>query len=141
MSDVKAIDRSTEKANVWIDQVARELGTDDRQYAYRVLRAFLHTLRDRLTLVETAQLAAQFPDLIRGIYYEAWNPSHIPATYHRAREFLDRVAAEAVMHGDTEASMATAAAARVLRAHVSVGEIEDVLAVLPEEIRALIWEE
>jgi uncharacterized protein (DUF2267 family) len=55
MSDVSAIDRSTEKANVWVDELADELGTDDRRYAYRILRAFLHTLRDRLTLQETAQ--------------------------------------------------------------------------------------
>ena len=138
MSDVKAIDRSAQKAHLWIDELAKELGTNDHQYAYRVLRAFLHTLRDRLTLVEIAQLAAQMPDLIRGVYYEGWNPSHTPATYHHAKEFLDRVAAEAAMHGDTEASLATAAASRVLRAHVSEGEIEDVLAVLPPEVRALI---
>jgi uncharacterized protein (DUF2267 family) len=138
MSDVSAIDRSTEKANVWVDELADELGTDDRQYAYRILRAFLHTLRDRLTLQETAQLAAQLPELIRGIYYEGWNPSHTPAPYHDAKSFLDRIAAEAAMHGDTEASVATAAASRVLRAHVSPGEIEDVLVVLPAEIRTLL---
>ena len=138
MSRVSAIDRSTEKANVWVDQLATELDTEDRQYAYRVLRAFLHTLRDRLTLQETAQLAAQLPDLIRGMYYEGWNPSHTPATYHDAKTFLDRVASQARMHGDTEASFATAAASRVLRAHVSPGEIEDVLAVLPAEIRSLL---
>ena len=31
----------------------------DRRYAYRILRAFLHTVRDRLTVDEAAQLAAQ----------------------------------------------------------------------------------
>jgi len=138
MSDLSAIDRSTEKANIWVDELADELGTEDRQYAYRILRAFLHTLRDRLTLQETAQLAAQLPQLIRGIYYEGWNPSHTPAQYHDVKSFLDHVAAEAAMHGDTEASVATAAASRVLRTHVSSGEIDDVLAVLPAEIRALL---
>jgi uncharacterized protein (DUF2267 family) len=138
MGDVSAIDRSTEKANIWVDELADELGTEDRQYAYRILRAFLHTLRDRLTLQETAQLAAQLPELIRGVYYEGWNPSHTPAKYHDTKTFLDRISAEAVMHGDTEASFATAAAARVLRGHVSPGEIEDVLAVLPAEIRTLL---
>ena len=98
MTNVRAIDHSPEKANVWVDELTHELGTDDR------------------------------------------NPSRTPATYHSAKEFLDRVAAAGAMHGDTEASMATAAASRVLREHVSAGEIEDVLAVLPAEIRALLEE-
>lgn len=138
MGHVTAIDRSVEKANIWVNERADQLDTDDHQYAYRVLRAFLHTLRDRLTLQETAQLAAQLPELIRGLYYENWNPSHTPASYHDAKEFLDRLAAAAAMHGDTEASFATAAAAHVLREHVTPGEIEDVLAVLPTEIRSLL---
>ena len=135
---VTALDHSIECTNVWLHELGQELGSDDPQYAYRVLRAFLHNLRDRISLQETAQLAAQLPDLIRGIYYEGWNPSHTPAVYHDAKTFFDRVSAEAVMHGDTEASFATMAAARVLRRHVSAGEIEDVLAVLPREIRAAL---
>ena len=42
------------------------------------------------------------------------------------------------MAGETEASVAVTAVARVLRAHVSPGEIDDVLAVLPDKFRALI---
>ena len=53
------LDRSVEKANVWINDVAAELQTSDRHEAYRALRAFLHVLRDRLPVPEAAQLAAQ----------------------------------------------------------------------------------
>ena len=76
-------------------------------------------MRDRIPIDESAQLAAQLPMLIRGVYYEGWVPSHTPQTYHDVRAFLDRVAAEANLAGETEASFAAAAAARVLRAHVS----------------------
>ena len=38
----------------------------------------LHTLRDRLTVDVAAKLAAQLPTLIRGIYYEDWDPSRTP---------------------------------------------------------------
>jgi uncharacterized protein (DUF2267 family) len=51
--------------------------------------------------------------------------------------FIDRVRAEARLAGDTEASFAVSAVARVLRAHVSEGELTDVMAVLPEPIRTL----
>ncbi|MBN1530182.1 MAG: DUF2267 domain-containing protein [Thermoleophilaceae bacterium] len=137
-SHVTIIDRSVEKANVWLGDVAEELGTDDRQYAYRVLRATLHALRDRLSVDETAQLAAQLPELIRGFYYADWDPGRRPERGSDARPFLDRVAAEGILHGDTEASFAVGAVMRVLRRHVSEGELADVLAELPAPIRAVL---
>ena len=138
MSEVDLIDRSVEKTNVWLNELAGELGSDDRKFAYRVLRAYLHAVRDRLTVNEAAQLAAQLPELIRGIYYEGWVPSRTPMGYHSLDEFLRRIASEALLPGETEASYACSAAARVLRHHVSAGEIDDVMAVFPEELRVVL---
>jgi uncharacterized protein (DUF2267 family) len=132
------IDQSVEKAHIWVNEVAAALETEDRRYASRVLRAFLHALRDRLTVEEAAQLAAQLPTLIRGVYYENWVPARTPMLYRDVDEFLDRIAEEAQMHGETEASFGCAAAAAVLRNHVSAGELEDVLAVLPKDLRQLV---
>jgi uncharacterized protein (DUF2267 family) len=132
------IERNVEKTNLWLKDLADELETDDRQAAYRVLRAFLHAVRDRLTVDEAAQLAAQLPDLIRGIYYEGWDPSRTPLSYRSLDEFLRRVADEAVLAGETEASYAATAAARVLHRHVSEGELEDVRGMLPEGLRAVV---
>jgi uncharacterized protein (DUF2267 family) len=138
MTKVDVIDRSVEKTHIWLNELAEELGAEDRQAAYRVLRAFLHAVRDRLTGNEAAQLAAQLPELIRGIYYENWVPARTPMKYRDVDEFLRRVADEALLEGETEASYACTAAARVLRRHVSEGELKDVLAVLPEDLRALV---
>ena len=132
------LDRSVEKANIWINDVAAELGTADRHEAYRALRAFLHALRDRLPVPEAAQLSSQLPLLIRGIYFEGWQPGHAPVLYRHPSDFLDRVAREAKLHGDTEASFAVEAAARVLARHVSGGEMEDVARTLPAELRQLV---
>ena len=126
-----------ETARRWYQDLASELGAEDPQYAARVLRAVLHALREQLTPEEGAQLAAQLPTLIRGIYYEEWRPG---AVRHLARDvdpFLARVADEGRMAGETEASHAVAAVASVLRRHVSEGELEDVLAILPAKLRPL----
>ena len=138
MSEVDLIDRSVEKTNVWLKELAAELGTDDRKFAYRVLRAYLHAVRDRLMVDEAAQLAAQLPELVRGIYYEGWVPSRTPMTYRSVDEFLRRIADEALLPGETEASYVCSAAARVLRRHISEGEIADVVAVFPEELRVVL---
>ncbi|MCE3267274.1 MAG: hypothetical protein K0S15_1983 [Solirubrobacterales bacterium] len=138
MSDVSVIDRTVEKTNIWLNDLAEELGSDDRKAAYRVLRAYLHAVRDRLTVNEAAQLAAQLPELIRGTYYEGWVPARTPVKYRTVDEFLLRVAREAQLPGETQASYACSAAARVLRRHVSQGEIEDVVSVFPEEMRPVL---
>ena len=138
MNDPSIIERSVEKAHVWLNDVATEMGTEDHQAAYRVLRAYLHALRDRLPVDEAAQLAAQLPELIRGIYYEGWNPSSTPVKYRGFAEFLERVGQEAVLDGETEASFAVSAAASVLRRHVSAGEIDDIRANLPEDLQPIL---
>jgi uncharacterized protein (DUF2267 family) len=63
---------------------------------------------------------------------------HTPLGYRDPQEVLDRVAEEAVLHGDTEASFALAAVMRVVRRHVSGDELEDVTATLPEALRRLV---
>lgn len=140
MSEIEPsiIERSAEKAHIWLKEIAQELGGEDRLYAYRALRAVLHSLRDRLTVDVAAKLAAQLPTLIRGIYYEDWDPSRTPLPIHDVSGFLDHVAREGHMSGETEASVAVTAVSRVLRAHVTSGEIDEVLAVLPDKFRVLI---
>jgi len=138
MAEIAIIQSSVEKAHVWLKALAEEMGTDDRQEAYRVLRAYLHALRDRLPVDEAAQLAAQLPELIRGIYYEGWDPSKTPVRYRGLADFLDRVAREANLDGETEASYAVSSAAKVVQRHVSSGEIEDIRAVLPDDLKVIL---
>lgn len=132
------IERSAEKANIWLKDVASELGEDDLRYSYRVLRAVLHVLRDRLTIDVAAKLAAQLPTLIRGIYYEDWDPSRKPMPPHTIDTFLEHVVSEGRFSGESEASVAVTAVAAVLRKHLTLDEIEAILAIMPEKIRVLI---
>lgn len=138
ISRVDIIDRSVEKAHIWINDVAEELGTEDGQYAYRVLRAFLHALRDHLPVDEAAALAAQLPIFVRGIFYEGWVPSHVPERTRDLDSLLSRIASEALLAGETEASLAATAAKRVLARHVSSGETQSMLGVLPAHLREFL---
>jgi uncharacterized protein (DUF2267 family) len=135
---VPGLDHSIDTTNVWLAQLADELGTDDREQAYRVLRGFLHALRDRLTVDEAAELSAQLPIVVRGIFYHGWKPSRTPARYHDRSGFLTAFAADAGIEGESAISFAAEAALRVLRSHVSEGEVRDVLAGLPSDLRNLL---
>jgi uncharacterized protein (DUF2267 family) len=135
---VDVIDRSVEKAHVWLNDLAEELATDDGHHAYRVLRAFLHALRDHLTVDEAAALAAQLPIFVRGVFYEGWDPSCTPEHARDLDSFLQRIAKEAGLAGETEASFAATAATRVLSRHISPGEAASVLHVLPTHLREFL---
>lgn len=137
MNEPSIIDRTVQQTNAWLEEVAERLETDHRA-AYRALRAYLHALRDRLTVDEAAQLGAQLPLLIRGIYYEGWNPSKTPVKYHHIDEFLGRVKDEAELPGETSASYVVSVTAEVLRQHVSAGEIDDIRAQLPEALQPIL---
>lgn len=136
---VPTLEHAIHQTNVWLGEVAADLNGADRQYAYRTLRATMHALRDRLTVDEAAQLAAQLPDLLRGVYYEGWDPSATPAREHTREQFLDHVVREGALAGHTEASIAVSAAMAVLVRHISAGELDDIRATLPQDIGALLF--
>jgi uncharacterized protein (DUF2267 family) len=108
-----------------------------RNQSYAALRAVLHTLRDRLSVDEAAQLAAQFPVLIRGIYYDGWDPSRVPQRMHRD-EFLGRVRRE--FSYDVEGGMPrlVQTVLHALRPHVTQGEWEDIRAGMPRDLAAVV---
>jgi uncharacterized protein (DUF2267 family) len=135
---VDAIERSAQKAHEWLADLAGELGDEDRTKAWRVLRGYLQTLRDRLTVSEAAQLAAQLPHLVRGVFYEGFDPDRQPDKIRDRETFLTRLAERAQLRDTAEAASAAAAATRVLRRHVSEGEIDDAVAQLPDEIRDVL---
>lgn len=134
--DVTIIERSVEQTNRWLSELSREI-EGDRRAAYRVLRAVLHAIRDHISVDEAAQLGAQLPELVRGIYYAEWDPSRTPVA-SGAKAFLDRVAGRALLGGETEAAFASSAVWRLLERHVSAGELDDVLAQLPAELREVL---
>jgi len=141
VTHVDVIDRSVEKTHIWLNDLAEELATEDGHQAYRVLRAFLHALRDHLTVDEAAALAAQLPIFVRGVFYEGWDPSRTPEHARDLDSFLQRIASEAGLAGETEASFAATAASRVMRRHVSAGEGDSVLHALPHRLRELLGAE
>ncbi|MFD0504673.1 DUF2267 domain-containing protein [Streptomyces chiangmaiensis] len=87
-------ERTIHTANIWLKSVCEGLGTEDRHLAHRVLRTWMHTLRDRLTVDVAAHFAAQLPELMRGAYYDGWDPSIVPIKYDRAG-YLSRFSHEA----------------------------------------------
>jgi uncharacterized protein (DUF2267 family) len=138
VASAHSIERSVHKTNEWLKDLAADLGLDDRDDAWRILRGYLHVLRDRLTIDESAQLAAQLTHLVRGVFYEGFDPGHQPETIRHADVFLARLAEATELPDAQQAARAAVACTRVLSKHITGGELDDVLAQLPPEIRSIL---
>ncbi|MDY7090093.1 MAG: DUF2267 domain-containing protein [Actinomycetota bacterium] len=128
----------TRTAQAWLADIARHLGTDDRHAAYRMLRAWLHTLRDRLPVNTAADFAAQLPEFFRGVFYDGWQPNRVPDKYG-ADEYRRRFAHEAqspIEYVDAAAAAVTMA----MRDRLSPGQIDQVLHLMPEPVRRILRE-
>jgi uncharacterized protein (DUF2267 family) len=136
VTGISHLDHSIDTTNAWLADVADEFGTEDRRFAYRVTRAWLHALRDRLPVPVAAHFAAQLPELLRGVFYDGWNPSRVPVKYGPA-EYADRFARDAGIHDD-EVARVTGLVTSVVRRHMSGGVLDEALDVLPEELRRLV---
>src|SRR5512146_404914 len=81
---LEVFDRTFQTTNVWLDEIMDKLGPD-RQIAWKVLSTVLHKLRDMLQPDLAAHLGAQLPLLVRGVFYDLYEPSNQPTSL-RTRE-------------------------------------------------------
>ncbi|MGC2199556.1 MAG: DUF2267 domain-containing protein [Stellaceae bacterium] len=142
MSSVPVLDSTIQKTHEWLNDITDGLGFPNQRAAFAALRAVLHTLRDRLPLENAVHLGAQLPMVIRGLYYEGWNPVREPSRIRHQQEFFDLVTAELKEHPELRnAARVTPIVLGVLVKHVSPGETEKIRSALPEEIRELFVSE
>lgn len=117
---VSVFGRTLQKSELWISEIQGELHWVDTDTVYRLLRAVLHTIRDEMSVDETAHYAARLPLLLRGTFYECWNPGD---RHHRLsdREFLRAVATRMQSIGSLHFNIETgvAVARRVIDQHMA----------------------
>jgi uncharacterized protein (DUF2267 family) len=139
VKSIEGIDTTVQKTNIWINDIADELEWTDWHAAYLAMRAVLQTLRERLTPEETADLSAQLPLLVRGIFFEGWRPSRQPVKYDRT-EFIVRVRSYFNQWPEIEGQAVTRAVFKVMAKKIAEGEVCDIVSILPAEMCSL-WEE
>jgi uncharacterized protein (DUF2267 family) len=136
MSIPTPISHAVQQMQEWLKELNVNGNFGDLHEAYAVLRAVLHQLRDRLTVEEAADLGAQLPLIVRGIYFEGWRPAHVPEKVRTRQKFLDGVIMKLLPH-----RIAPEPAVRdvfaLLAHHCDPGEIADVIEQLPADLKEL----
>ena len=137
MTGLEVFDTTVHKTNAWLNELMLLLDFGGKRQGYEGLRATLHALRDRLTVEETAHLSAQLPMLIRGFFYEQWDPTGKPLKIRHLEEFLDAVQRPLPADFPCEPEAVARAVLSLLAARIGDGEMEDVKHLLPAELRKL----
>jgi uncharacterized protein (DUF2267 family) len=134
------IDHAVQVTRQWVRDLDRLLDWSDEQRALRMLRVTLQALRDWLDVDEAAQLGAQLPLLVRGLYYEGWRPAKTPVTERSKQAFLARIGEAFTGDPIDDPEEAVCCVFRLLNSHISAGEVRDVRMRLSKHLREL-WPE
>ncbi|MDZ5695905.1 DUF2267 domain-containing protein [Chelativorans sp. M5D2P16] len=132
-------DKTTQTTNIWLNEIMADLG-NDRQVAWHVLGAVLHALRDRLPMELSAHLGAELPLLIRGLYYDQYQPAQQPEVTRSLEAFLERVQEGLKNIRPVDSVDATRSVFRVIAHRIDLGQSAKVREALPKGVQAL-WPE
>ncbi len=139
-------EKDLQKTLGFLKELAGELGFgDDKQKADRVLRSLLFVIRRRISPQEYLDFIAQLPICIKAEAINGWDMNDFP---DKSIKHLDDFI-KAVMEADNRAAMhdfeneekakeIVAGIFRFLKKHISEGEIKDVAAEMPEEVKEFI---
>lgn len=134
-------DHYSAKGDYMLGELAAELRDPENiPRAARVLRCTLHALRRCLSIEESLHFISQLPLIIKGVYVDGWKISHKERTRTWDEFLLDlsdtsNTPVDNDFNDRQNAAIAVAAVLRVLMAHISAGEMSNVVVQLPAPLR------
>jgi uncharacterized protein (DUF2267 family) len=133
------------KGNEFVHLVAEDLEVS-RNKAGRIIRAVLHALRNRLSHEDSFHLLAQLPMVFKGVYVDGWKFDKIYKHITHLSDFLDEIRqedgglAQYDFGNDIKAKQAVTAVFKGLNFLISEGEMNNIIAVMPAQLKKYIKE-
>jgi uncharacterized protein (DUF2267 family) len=131
------------KGNEFVNSIAEDLNVP-KEKSGRIIRAVFHALRNRISHEESFQLIAQLPMALKGAYVDGWKFDKDFNRINHLTDFLDEIRKEDGelasydFGNDAKAKHAVIAVFKALGHFVSEGEMEDIIAALPKELKLLV---
>lgn len=149
MSTNKAMnfDKYAQEGNLFMHELGEILnhpGEEDRAQAGRLLRAVLHTLRDHISIGQSLNLISQFPMFLKAIYVDQWQLSADQERIKTMEAFTAKVEQKQREEGEVNFDWNEPTRQLIeyvlimLGKYVSEGELADIEAELPGEIRQFL---
>ena len=134
---LESIDHTVQLTHIWINELDARLGWENKHRSYRLLRTVLQAVRDWLPINEAVDLGAQFPELLRGVYYEHWRPTATPVKPRHKDDFIARIDDAFKSDPILFTSEAVTTVFELLSDNIAAGEIEHIRHEFPADLRAL----
>ncbi|MBD3665410.1 DUF2267 domain-containing protein [Sulfitobacter sp. TSTF-M16] len=134
---LEVIDQSVYLTHEWINELAGRLDWSSKRSALRLMRVTLHRIRDHLLVDEVAQFSAQLPVMIRGFFFESWVPKDTPIKERHAEDFIAFIRHQMGETAEYRGQDDIKCVFDLLNARISRGEVEDIRASLPQDLRDL----
>lgn len=138
-------DKFAQEANEYLNNLAEGLGHPEATgQTYILLRAVLHTVRDRIQISESLHVLSQLPLFLKGVYVEHWQYRDQPLQFQTLEEFKTAVKEEQEKHGEQQfnwsqhtedliAMVLTSLATRYL----TNGQLQHIATQMPQEVKSL----
>lgn len=138
-------DKFAQEGKDYINTLAADLGhPEEKGQTAILLRAVLHTLRERITISESLNLLEQLPMFLKGIYVEHWKYREKPLKLKSVEEFKEAVKQEQAKIGERQFdwNQSTEDLIKMVftslgTRYLSEGQLKDIAIQMPEELREL----
>ncbi len=140
-------EKFAQEGNEFLNNLTSGLGHPEEEGRTGIiLRAVMHTLRERITISESLNLLAQLPMFLKGIYVDGWRYREKPLDLKSAEDFTNEVKKHQAHYGERqfEWEKSTEEIVKIVLNHlgkyISDGEFEDIIAQMPKPLKGLIRE-
>lgn len=135
------------EGNRFIKEYAKALDIgDNHDKAGRIFSAIMHALRDIIPPQESLQFVAQMPMFMKAVYVHGWSMKKDKPKVKRMKDFIELVKKYDYPAADSDFEYSDELAERYidttfifLRRYISAGELNDIKAGLPRELKDIIF--
>jgi len=142
---IAQLDRHVQETREFINELAANLGhPEEEERTARLLKAFLHVLRDRMIISESLDLLAQLPMFLKAMYVDQWKYKETPDKFTSAEELIEKVKAKQSSFGEHDFPWKKPTGELIqivftsLRKYLTEGEIEHIMAQMPKDVQDLL---
>ncbi len=140
-------EKYAQEGNEFLNKLAKGLGHPEEDGRTGIiLRAVMHTLRERITISESLNLLAQLPMFLKGIYVDGWNYKEKPLDLKSVEDFTNEVKKYQAQYGERQFNWEDPTEEIVktvlhhLGKYISDGQFEDIIAQMPKPLKKMISE-
>lgn len=132
-----SFDNTIQITNEIFNEIETYYGWEDRRnQSYNIVRSVLHAIRDRLMVNDAAHFAAQLPLMLKGVFYDGWDPTKVPVKMSKA-EFVNRVRESFPFSIETDLEELIKVTIDSLKKHLDSHQLDQVQQLMPDDLKNL----